>query len=356
MPRAPRPAAAGAAGGTASRQRRRHRLPAGSVGLARAPGARPGSPAGSGRRTCATVNDPWGLALTLGPRPARVPVPGAGDPGRAEPARRPAGSSRSRARLATAPARPGSSWCCPCCTGRSGCRSTPCSRSPSRSSTWRWCWGRQRHRRWRCSCSAGCSDPDPRWHPVGAAGAMLQLGADRAGAGRRGAWARSLVGASAAAGWSPARRRALERALARLAAWHDAGWCSAWASRAGRPCCVVGRRHAGAFPAAWPQDLTLASWAWAASGLAAPTRTTLLVGIAAAAIALVAVLACLEHETRAGAPAGDPRPGPGLPAAAGAADQLPVRAAGAVRPARARCDADRAWSGRTSSSCCPTSC
>jgi putative thiamine transport system permease protein len=46
--------------------------------------------------------------------------------------------------------------------------------------------------------------------------------------------------------------------------------------------------------------MTLDSWAWAAGGLAAATGTTLAVGIAASAVALVAVLACLEREARVG--------------------------------------------------------
>ena len=55
------------------------------------------------------------------------------------------------------------------------------------------------------------------------------------------------------------------------------------------------------FPAALPGDLTFANWAWAGQGLAAPILTTLAVGIIAAVVALIAVIACLEHETRTSA-------------------------------------------------------
>jgi putative thiamine transport system permease protein len=55
------------------------------------------------------------------------------------------------------------------------------------------------------------------------------------------------------------------------------------------------------FPAALPQRLELASWAWAGQGLAGPAVTTLLLGVLASVTALLFVLACLEHEARTGA-------------------------------------------------------
>jgi putative thiamine transport system permease protein len=55
------------------------------------------------------------------------------------------------------------------------------------------------------------------------------------------------------------------------------------------------------FPAAWPRDLSLASWAWAVHGLGSAAASTLAVGGVSALIALIAVIACLEHETRTGA-------------------------------------------------------
>lgn len=54
------------------------------------------------------------------------------------------------------------------------------------------------------------------------------------------------------------------------------------------------------FPAALPQQLTLETWSRQVHGLASPTWTTLSVGLAATAIALALVLACLENEQRRG--------------------------------------------------------
>ena len=54
------------------------------------------------------------------------------------------------------------------------------------------------------------------------------------------------------------------------------------------------------FPSAWPETLTLKTWMTRADALATPAWTTLIVGVAAAAIALVLTIGCLEHESRAG--------------------------------------------------------
>ena len=54
-------------------------------------------------------------------------------------------------------------------------------------------------------------------------------------------------------------------------------------------------RYPDALPAAW----TFANWQRQASSLALPALTTLVVGAASTAIALILVLACLEHETQA---------------------------------------------------------
>ncbi len=50
------------------------------------------------------------------------------------------------------------------------------------------------------------------------------------------------------------------------------------------------------FPAAWPAELTLATWARHLDLLARPIATTLLVGLAATLLALGLVLGCLEQE------------------------------------------------------------
>ena len=145
------------------------------------------------------------------------------------------------------------------------------------------------------------TDPDPAWHPTGAAGAMLQ----------------ALVIAGAIGAW-----RVGELAVARLArSWLVAGPAPRverslrWAGRVAG-LAVFGLGLAGLavlilwsvsltwrFPAAWPQALSLESWDWATSGLWRSAGTSLVVGVLAALLALVAVLACVEREARIG-----PRP------------------------------------------------
>ncbi len=53
------------------------------------------------------------------------------------------------------------------------------------------------------------------------------------------------------------------------------------------------------WPAAWPDGLTAAHWLRQADSLAGPAATTLLLGLAATALALALVLACLEREAQA---------------------------------------------------------
>ena len=142
------------------------------------------------------------------------------------------------------------------------------------------------------------TDPDPAFHPVGAAGALVQL---------------ALIAAALGA-W-----RLGEGAVARLAR----PWLTSGPQRhLDRSLGLGGRVAEGAvfglglaglggvvlwslaatwrFPAALPQLWSLDSWRWALAGLAAPAGNTLLLGLATALLALAAVLACLEHEARAG--------------------------------------------------------
>ena len=145
------------------------------------------------------------------------------------------------------------------------------------------------------------TDPDPAWHPVGAAGALLQL---------------ALI-AMALAAW-----RLGELVVGRLARpWlvgGPRGRIDGGLMTAGRiaDAGVFGLGFAGLavlalwslatvwrFPSALPQGWSLDSWRWAATGLAGPTVTTLAAGLLASFVALVAVLACLEDEARVG-----PRP------------------------------------------------
>lgn len=141
-------------------------------------------------------------------------------------------------------------------------------------------------------------DPDLALRPVAAAGAVLQLGL--------------ILGAVAA--W---------RAGERLVAWAARPWLVLGPSRAAnRLFCATGAMagvsvagfgilslavlllwslaESWRFPAALPQRLTAASWSWAATGLAGPAATTLLLGLLASLVALALALACLEAEVRRG--------------------------------------------------------
>lgn len=145
------------------------------------------------------------------------------------------------------------------------------------------------------------ADPDLALRPVAAAGAVLQLGLVLAALA---AWraAERLVAALARPWLTAGPSRGLERALQAGGAAAGAGVAAA--GLLGLLALALWS-FAGTwrFPAALPQGLGLASWSWAATGLAGPAATTLLVGTAATLLALGLVLACLEHEVRAG-----PRP------------------------------------------------
>ncbi|MFL5333245.1 MAG: ABC transporter permease [Geminicoccaceae bacterium] len=142
------------------------------------------------------------------------------------------------------------------------------------------------------------TDPDPSWHPVGAAGAVVQ----------------TLVIMAAIGAW-----RFAEFAVARAArSWLTAGPSASlerWLRVAGRIAggavfgigiaelvAIVLWSFSGTwrFPAAWPQSFTFDSWFWATRGLLSAVAVTLVVGGLAALIALVAVTACAEQEARAG--------------------------------------------------------
>ena len=143
------------------------------------------------------------------------------------------------------------------------------------------------------------SDPEPGQRALGAAGAILQLGliATVVAGWRLG---ESLVWRAArpwlVAGPSPA----CEAALA--LAGRVAGFAAFGVGLAGLAVMAVWSfAETWRFPAAWPQDLTLASWLWATQGLGSAASTTLIVGGISALVALAAALACLEQEARTGA-------------------------------------------------------
>ena len=338
---APLAAAARAAGRAASGQRHRHRFLAGPLRLARAPAlalahrlAAPARPA-HGQR-------PVGAGADAGPGVARGALPPARDRRRAEPGRqRRATSWRSPAPPATA----GSEAWLKLVLPRALPADPPAALRRARLRA----LGRRHGHRPRPLGAAGAGGPGPaladRPRPRLASGRGRRrpaaAGADRGGAGRL----------APAASW-------------RSPAWHGRGWsagrhrCARSRARRRRPprgrrgLRPRSRRPGGARPVVAGRRLALpgrpaaGAGRWRAgagpvSGLAAPTVTTLAVGLLASLVALAAVLACLEHEARAGPRLRDPRPGPGLPAPAGPADRLPVRAAGAVRPPRPGRDPDR---------------
>jgi putative thiamine transport system permease protein len=148
------------------------------------------------------------------------------------------------------------------------------------------------------------NDPDPSLRTVGAAGALLQLGLIL---GAITLWRfGELAVARLARPWlTTGPSRAVERTVApagRLAGMLVFGVGLAgfavlalW-SLAARSLAASWR-----FPAAWPRSLGLESWRWASESLAGAAGTTLAVGVAAALVALAAVLACFEREAQAGA-------------------------------------------------------
>jgi len=140
------------------------------------------------------------------------------------------------------------------------------------------------------------SDPDTRWVFPAAAAAMLLLG---------------IVAVSVAL-WHGGERAIGHVFLARLAR----GVRSRWSHRAAGAATVCGAGLLAvavlavlgigfwSFAAQWrypdplPPSWTLANWRRQAASLAVPAMTTLVVGTASTVIALVLVLACLEHETQ----------------------------------------------------------
>ena len=142
------------------------------------------------------------------------------------------------------------------------------------------------------------TDPDPVWHPVGAAAAILQLVLIVVALvlWRMGEW---LVARTARSWLVAGPSRSIERCLSPLARIADATvfgiGLAGLVALALWSVATVWR-----FPAALPQAFSLASWRWAVSGLATATWTTLAVGVLASLVAVTAVLACLEHEARAG--------------------------------------------------------
>jgi putative thiamine transport system permease protein len=140
------------------------------------------------------------------------------------------------------------------------------------------------------------NDPDLAMRFQAAAGACLQFGLVALAIA---VWR----GAEAALGrlarpWLTGGARGGAGAAARAAAW--AGLALLFGLSFGSLLSLAVWSLAGRwrFPDAWPEQLSLERWADQAVALTGPAWTTLVVGIAAAVIALVLVAGCLENESR----------------------------------------------------------
>jgi putative thiamine transport system permease protein len=140
------------------------------------------------------------------------------------------------------------------------------------------------------------NDPDLAMRFQAAAGACLQFGLVALAIG---VWR----GAEAALGclarpWLIGGARGGAGTAARAAAW--AGLALLFGLSFGSLLSLAVWSVAGRwrFPDAWPEQLSIERWADQAGALSGPAWTTLVVGIAAAVIALVLVAGCLENESR----------------------------------------------------------
>jgi len=142
------------------------------------------------------------------------------------------------------------------------------------------------------------NDPDLAMRFVGAAGAVLQLALVAAAIGlwRLGETAAGRVGRR----WLSAGGRGGDGRLARTAASGAMTglYGITGASLAGLALWSLARRWP--YPDPWPVAWTLDNWLRQAPGLGWAGGTTLLTGIAAAALALALTLGCLENEQRRG--------------------------------------------------------
>jgi len=140
------------------------------------------------------------------------------------------------------------------------------------------------------------NDPDLAMRFQAAAGACLQfglvalaIGVWRSAEAALGCLARPWLIGGARGGAGTAARAAAWAGLALLFGLSSGSLLSLalWS--------VAGRWR---FPDAWPEQLSLERWADQAAALTGPAWTTLVVGVAAAVIALVLVAGCLENESR----------------------------------------------------------
>ena len=221
-----------------------------------------------------TVNDPWGLALTLGLALREAPVPAARDLAAAQSQVATARIARGRAHLRLRPerglAQAGAAAALPAdpaaALRRAGLRALGRRHGA-------WSWGRRAPPVLAVQVLRWLTDPDPAWHPVGCRRRAAAAGADRGGAGAV-AHAASWLVARLARPWLVGGPQPSARARALAVAGRIAD-CDRLRPRASPawPRWRSGRwPPSGAFPAALPQAFSLASWRWAVTGLATADR------------------------------------------------------------------------------------
>ncbi len=140
------------------------------------------------------------------------------------------------------------------------------------------------------------TDPDTRWVFAASAGAVMLLGVVT---GSILLWhvGEKLVGHTLTARVSLGRRSALSH-VAAGALTTTAAVLMVLAGLAMVGLVVWSVAAQWRFPDVWPSVWTSANWQRQSASLAGPALTTLVVGAASTLIALVLVLACLEHDSR----------------------------------------------------------
>jgi putative thiamine transport system permease protein len=142
------------------------------------------------------------------------------------------------------------------------------------------------------------NDPDLALRGVGAAGATLQLGLVVAAIGLWRGLERGV--ARATRGWLGAGGRGGPGTVTRVLAGTAVVTCFALAAGGVLAMALWSVARRWRYPDALPSAWSLDSWIRQSDGLVWSAGTTLVVGLAAAAIALMLVLGCLENEQRHG--------------------------------------------------------
>jgi putative thiamine transport system permease protein len=148
------------------------------------------------------------------------------------------------------------------------------------------------------------NDPDLAVRFPAAAGALLQflLVAGAIGTWRAGELAIARLGRTRLAGGGRGSRTGALLLTAAAWAWLGLLFILSGGGIASLALWSVTARWR--WPEAWPSELTPALWSRELGSLAGPAWTTVVLGLAAALIALALVAGCLENESRRGRPAG----------------------------------------------------